>query len=291
MASIIQFNKELEDQIVDMKRRGNTRDTEKSHDTVFSALLEFSLPPEQLSVTRLQHEAVSVTAAGIETTMRDLFLACYHILANPPVFQRLPEELITAIPDPENPPSWDELGILPYLSACIEERKNRLPPPRTFVQKEEKRRTKYYPFQLSASPTAPPNASLAHSPTSPSPTNTGPPPPGAAISMDNYAVSHDPTIFPDHKTYNPSRWLHDRKAPSSKQLSRYMVAFGRGTRSCVGMHLAYAELYIGLSTLFRRFDMKLFETDWLAVDLFMDKFVLRPRPGTKGVRGLFKGLV
>lgn len=109
--------------------------------------------------------------------------------------------------------------------------------------------------------------------------------------MDNYAVSHDPFIFADHQTYKPSRWPNDPKAPSGKQLSRYMVAFGRGTRSCVGMQLAYAELYIGFSTLFRRFDLELFETDRTAVDLFMDTFVPRPRPGTQGVKVLITGKV
>ena len=48
-----------------------------------------------------------------------------------------------------------------------------------------------------------------------------------------------------------------------------MIAFGRGTRSCVGMQLAYAEMYIGISTLFRRFELELFETDRTAVDLFI----------------------
>ena len=70
-----------------------------------------------------------------------------------------------------------------------------------------------------------------------------------------------------------------------------MVAFGRGTRSCVGMQLAYAELYIGLSTLFRRFNFELFETDRTAVDLHVDTFVPRPKPGTKGVRVLVKTAV
>lgn len=32
-----------------------------------------------------------------------------------------------------------------------------------------------------------------------------------------------------------------------------MVPFGRGTRQCVGMPLAYTELYVTLGTLFRRF--------------------------------------
>lgn len=121
MASVIRFNSEMKDQILDIKRGTKGPDSEKSHDTVFSALLDSSLPPEELSVTRLQHEAISVTGAGIETTMRALSLASFHLLDNPPVLKHLREELVTAIPDPENPPSWDELGRLPYLSACIEE--------------------------------------------------------------------------------------------------------------------------------------------------------------------------
>jgi cytochrome P450 len=127
MASVIKFNKEMADQIVDIKRGAKAKVTERPHDTVFSALLESSLPPEELSVTRLQHEAISVTGAGIETSIRALSLASFHILANPAVLQRLREELITAIPTPEDPPSLDELGKLPYLSACIEEG-SRLPP-------------------------------------------------------------------------------------------------------------------------------------------------------------------
>ncbi|KAL8912792.1 MAG: hypothetical protein Q9171_002250 [Xanthocarpia ochracea] len=262
MASVIQFNNEMTQQIVNIKKGAKAQDTEKSHNTVFSAILESSLPPEELSVTRLQHEAISVTGAGIETTMRALSLASFHIIANPPVFQRLREELINAIPDPENPPSWDELGRLPYLSACI----------------EEALRLAYGTSQRL--PRCCPAIAI--------PYKDWVIPQGAIVSMDNYAVSHDPAIFPGHTIYNPSRWLNDPKVPSGKQLSRYMVAFGRGTRSCVGMHLAYAELYIGLSTLFRRFDFELFETDRTALDLFQDKFVPRPKPGTKGVRVLVK---
>ena len=79
--------------------------------------------------------------------------------------------------------------------------------------------------------------------------------------MDSYAVAHDESIFPSSHTFNPSRWLNNPVAPDGKQLSRYMVTFGKGARNCVGMHLAYAEIYIGLASLFRRFDFELYETD------------------------------
>lgn len=67
-------------------------------------------------------------------------------------------------------------------------------------------------------------------------------------------------------------------------MPRYLIAFGRGTRSCVGMQLAYADLYISLATFFRRFDCELFHTGRDAVDLYLDSFVPRLKPGAKGVR-------
>lgn len=94
---------------------------EKSGATVFATLLDSGLPAEELSLTRLQHEAISLIGAGIETTKRALSVGSFHILENPAILARLREELVAAIPDPENPPALEVYEKLPYLSACIEE--------------------------------------------------------------------------------------------------------------------------------------------------------------------------
>lgn len=263
--------------------------------TIFGTLLESDLPPSEKTISRLQQEAISVTGAGIETTMRALSVCTFHILANPPVLERLQAELVEAIPDPRNPPNWDALCQLPYLSACIEEGR-RVPHPQrgpnrggahgrdqsqlTVVEKKNQKKTALR-FSYGTSQRLPRKIEDE-------PLRYGEwvIPVGAVVGMDNYTVSHDEAIFPDNRSFRPERWLGAPKAPDGKQLSRYMVAFGRGTRSCVGMQLAYAELYIGISTLFRRFRMRLYETERDAVDLYMDRFVPRPRPHTKGVRVL-----
>lgn len=77
-------------------------------------------------------------------------------------------------------------------------------------------------------------------------------PPGSVISMSNFSVAPDETLFPDSFMFRPERWLHEPKAPDGSYLSRYMVSFGRGARSCLGIALAYAEIYIALATVFRR---------------------------------------
>ena len=106
-------------------------DTEKikekeSHDTLFSALLTSDLPPEEVTLKRLQHEAISVVGAGLETTKWALSVASFHLLNNPPILARLREELFVAIPDQDHIPALPEIQRLPYLSACIEESKSML---------------------------------------------------------------------------------------------------------------------------------------------------------------------
>ena len=95
-----------------------------SHTTVLSALIQSDLPPEELSLARLQDEGAGIVGAGIETTKQVLTMASFHLISNPSILQQLQQELQTAIPDPANPPSWPELEKLPYLTAVIQECKN-----------------------------------------------------------------------------------------------------------------------------------------------------------------------
>ena len=109
-------------------------------------------------------------------------------------------------------------------------------------------------------------------------------PPGTEISMSGYWISHDEDIFPDSYTFNPSRWLDNpRKPDRQKYLKRYTVSFGKGNRMCVGMHLAYAEFYIALATIFRKFEMKLFDTQKADVECRKEMLGAWPRKGSKGV--------
>ena len=107
--------------------------------------------------------------------------------------------------------------------------------------------------------------------------------------MSIYSICHDENIFPDSYTFNPSRWLDNPKGPDGqKNLSRYMVSFGTGNRMCLGMRLAYAEIFLALATVFRRFKLVLFETDRGDVTAYSDMFVPHPKNGSKGVRVLVK---
>ena len=112
----------MDEQIRGLERGEKASNKEKyPFDTIFGQILNSKLPPEDLSQQRLQHEAMSLIGAGIETTNWVLSAACYHIISNPSVRERLVDELRSAIPDPDAMPPQEDLEKLRYLSACIEE--------------------------------------------------------------------------------------------------------------------------------------------------------------------------
>jgi cytochrome P450 len=100
-----------------------------------------------------------------------------------------------------------------------------------------------------------------------------------AVMQSNYFVHTDENIWPEPFKFNPQRWLDDPK------LTRHLVAFGRGSRSCLGMNLGYAELYLAIAYLFRRFKFELHDTtEDRDIKVKRDTFIGLPDKSSKGVR-------
>ncbi len=71
--------------------------------------------------------------------------------------------------------------------------------------------------------------------------------------MSSILVHKSASIFDDPDTFNPGRWMEK----DSKELEQWLVSFSRGPRSCLGINLAWCELYLALATTLRKFDMTL----------------------------------
>ncbi|KAI4170325.1 MAG: hypothetical protein LQ343_005078 [Gyalolechia ehrenbergii] len=87
-------------------------------------------------------------------------------------------------------------------------------------------------------------------------------PAGTTVSMTPLHVHENPKIFPEPCVFRPERWL----VPAQQGLRRYLVAFAKGKRACLGKHVAWAELCLSVAMVFRRFDFELVDTvkerDW-----------------------------
>lgn len=95
--------------------------TKERPETIFTSIIQSDMPRSEVTVERLQHEAISLIGAGIETTMRTLTVFVFYIADNPAVYKKLREELEAAIPNPDRMPALEVLEKLPFLTACIHE--------------------------------------------------------------------------------------------------------------------------------------------------------------------------
>ena len=88
-----------------------------------------------------------------------------------------------------------------------------------------------------------------------------------------------PYAFEKPEQFIPERWLtEDREAQERHE--KFFVPFSKGPRSCLGINLAWCEMYLALASLYRRFDIKLDGTkdedfDWIDVGLALFKAPLK----------------
>lgn len=247
--------------------------TTSSHRTIFHELLNGDLPPKEKSIPRLVDEGQTMIAAGQETSSFFLKTTTYHILANRQIHSRLKAELREAIPDPNSIPPLATLEALPYLHAVVQEGHR-------FSHGVVGRLERISPLE-------------------PIPYRKWVIPPGTPVSMTSLLQHQDPVKFPDPKTFNPDRWLTTTTTTttttggegreSAEKAEKYLVPFSRGTRQCLGINLATAEIYLTLATVFRRFErVELYETTARDAEIAHDFFIRHGHADSKGVRVVFR---
>ncbi|KAK2809424.1 hypothetical protein FQN50_003883 [Emmonsiellopsis sp. PD_5] len=224
--------------------------------TLFTEILDSKLPPEEKSTKRLAQEFHVVIGAGTETTSNTLSVITYHLLKNPDKLKRLLDEIQKLEPNGTAQLSLPELEQLPYLSSVILEGLRLSYGVCTRLQ----RISPHQPLQFQ-------NYTI---------------PPGTPVGMTSVLMHHNESIFPDSWNFVPERWLD---LTERKRLEKYMVAFTKGSRQCLGMHLARAEMFITIPTIFRRFKFELFNTTDDDIYIKHDFFVPAPKnQNSEGVR-------
>ncbi|KAH8660697.1 oxoglutarate/iron-dependent oxygenase [Tricladium varicosporioides] len=283
MKSYLTFQKDIKAQIQEVKQSLN-QGSEKAGTTIFHELLTGNLPNEEKSVERLWQEGQIIVGAGTETTAWTISAIMYYVLAQPETFSKLSKELEAAIPDPAQLPALTVLEQLPYLiclpseslrlSYGVSTRSQRVLPQEALIFKTNKTELSdsfYWPSDKSRD-------FVEYKI-----------PPGTPVSMTSVLVHHNPALFPNPKTFIPERWI-DEKGQRRRDLEGYLLSFSKGSRQCLGINLAYAEVYLALAAVIRNFGdrLELFETTAEDVEIHHDVFVPVPKVGSKGIRVLVK---
>ena len=232
---------------------GNEDIHKPNHPTIFHELLGSNLPAQEKSRERLFQEAQTVLGAGTETVSSTMSHLIFYLLYTPSAYAKLKEELCTLAPAPDVVPTWSQLEQLPYLSAIIQEG------------------LRFSPGIGCRSPRVAHNDLYYNGWTIPA---------GTCVGMNIMFLNNNAVNFPEPEKFIPERWLNkEGKTPE-------IYSFGKGTRMCAGINLGYAELYLGLAAIVRRFDLELYETGIEDVHPVIEGFVPFPKRGSKGIRVL-----
>ena len=253
MHLVVDLQNDNRKQIDEIIRTKNVQ--KSSHPTIFHELLKSKLPAAEKGPDRLFQEAQSVLGAGTETVSSTLSHIIFYLLYTPGAYAKLKTELCTLEPNPTTLPTWSQLEQLPYLSAIVQEG------------------LRLSPGIGCRSPR------VAHSDLH---YNGWAIPAGTCVSMNTMFLNYDPAKFPEPERFIPDRWLNkEGKTPE-------IYSFGKGTRMCVGINLGYAELYLSLAAIVRRFDLELYQTGIEDVHPVVEGFVPFPTRASKGVRLLVR---
>jgi hypothetical protein len=228
--------------------------------------LRSDMPEYEKRDFRLGLEAQGLIAAATETTAWTLALVTFYMYQDREIMRRLRSELLQEAPDRQIP-ALARLEALPYFSALITEA-----------------------FRVAGGPLSrlprvhPDGATVLRS------THNGKPieytvPPGTVLSMSSYHIHQNPELFPEPGEFRPERWL-DSQGRRKRDLDKYLLHFSKGTRGCVGMNLATAELYMCLAAIVLQIgeEIELYETDIRDVTPEFDNFAMRPYKASQGIR-------
>jgi cytochrome P450 len=234
--------------------------TEKRRkDTIFAQILSSDLPEEDLSDERLIDEGVLIATAGSETTSWALTITTYHLMKDPSILARMREELATVEIPPGDPVApWPTLEQLPYLTAVIKEGLRMAGGMLSRLPRVYDKPIQYKEWII---------------------------PPGTPVAMTPHLVLFDESIFPEPHKFKPERWLDQMaEGRTTSRLDKYILSFGKGSRNCIGIHLAYAQLYMSIAAIVQRYNLEMYETDDSDATATRDLFTAGVKLDSKGIR-------
>ncbi|KAF4819680.1 Cytochrome P450 monooxygenase BOT1 [Colletotrichum siamense] len=214
-------------EIEDKQAKGLTTASD-GRPTYFDLLLRSNAKmPNGLNREALVDEAFVLCFAGTDTTGIGLSLGTYYLLKNPEKLNKMLDELKTVKTNAEGLFEYRELCNLPYLVKIL-----RLSSPVPGIT----------PRRVPAGGVYVAGHFL---------------PGGSTVSQAIRTIHDNPDIFPEPERFIPERWLGE----NGWELEKWFVPFSKGTRACIGLNVAYMEMYLCLATLFTRFNMSLYNTD------------------------------
>ncbi|TID23989.1 pisatin demethylase [Venturia nashicola] len=204
--------------------------------------------PEFMTDNLVLTSCLSMVLAGSETTAISLSSIFYHLLRNPSCYQKLMQEIKSAVEEGVIPEStneiltWKTSQTLPYLDAVVQESFRLHPAAGLMLER--------------VTPASGLNI-LNHAV-----------PGGTIVGCNAWVLHRRPEIFgSDVNVFRPERWL-EADPQELKEMKATMFQFGAGARTCIGRNISLLEIYKLVPSFLRRFEIELVEPgrEWKTVN-------------------------
>lgn len=229
-------NETLAERIALHKEQAGKPEIERRQD-IFYFLREARDPDTGLPAYNdfdLKSESSLMIIAGSDTTSISLSGVFFCLTGNPSRCQKLVNEIRETFDTPEDIVYGPKLLSCKYLRACIDEGMRFAPSgpcdlPREVLPGGIRIHGNYYPE-------------------------------GTIVATVPWVMTRDELIYEDPGLYRPERWIEDPSAGVSKEsvahLKQNFHPFAAGPGSCLGRHVAMAEMMITVARTLHRLDIR-----------------------------------
>ncbi|KAK4213379.1 cytochrome P450 [Rhypophila decipiens] len=246
--SFLGFLKQTEDDTREVLTDAVASSEKDAQKTMIHAIVHSNLPPQGKVLERVKEEVATVTGAGYESTASVLRLILFHVFSNPDVLHRLRSEVSEVLTEADHL-TLPALERLPYLTAVLKEGLRLSPAIGTRLARISNKDLFYGDWRIPA---------------------------GNPVGMTVLLMHTDGNLYPDPMRFNPSRWLE----PEERNVAdRIFAPFSKGTRVCLGLHLAWAEMYLVVATLVNEFDFTIEGAKAEDFQFVMDNFGIGTKAG------------
>ncbi len=205
-------------------------------DIMTKILLAHEAEPTKMTRVDLITMCQSNIGAGSDTTAITLSSILYHLIKCPHTYQRLQDEIDTAAKEGRvsDPVTFKEAQDLPYLQAVIKEAlrihsATGLPMQRI----------------VPAGGTTIANRFI---------------PAGSSVGISAWVAHRNTSIYGlDADHWRPERWLEFEEQGRGAEVEKYALAFGLGSRTCIGKNISLLEMSKLVPQLVRKFEFRLDE--------------------------------
>jgi len=195
---------------------------------------------------QVRDEALTLFLAGHETTANALTWTWMLLSQNPEAEAKLHAELQSVVPD--GVPKMDDIPHLPFTEAVIAE-SMRLYPPAWAIGRKAIADHVLGGYDIPA---------------------------GNVVLMSPFVMHRDARFWDAPLEFQPERWLSQSVKEASQRYT--YIPFGGGVRRCIGEGFAWTELILLVSTIARRWRLRLEPDKQIGVD---PKITLRPKHGMR----------